>query len=225
MKGGDKMRNKKGFTLIELLVVIAIIAILSAIGLVALNGAREKARDAQRRSDVAQIRTALNLFYDDYNGYPGTTTINAGVNNLIANADRGNDSSGTGGTANSALTTGLATNYLAQQLKGPAAASGARVAGDTAATRTWDQNHYGYITNSAATWTAGAPATAIVDKYILFVGLEAAGGANMYAIDYQGSVVDINSSPKTHATLDDATPKFFCVKAVGGDCSVSDWLP
>ncbi|MFA6512309.1 MAG: prepilin-type N-terminal cleavage/methylation domain-containing protein, partial [Patescibacteria group bacterium] len=32
--------QKKGFTLIELLVVIAIIGILSAIGLVSLNGAR-----------------------------------------------------------------------------------------------------------------------------------------------------------------------------------------
>ncbi len=58
-------QTKKGFTLIELLVVIAIIGILSAIGLVSLNGAREKARDAQRKSDLAQIKTALVLFYDD----------------------------------------------------------------------------------------------------------------------------------------------------------------
>lgn len=65
--------QKKGFTLIELLVVIAIIGILSAIGLVSLNGAREKARDAQRKSDLSQIRTALALYYDDFNSsYPGT---------------------------------------------------------------------------------------------------------------------------------------------------------
>ena len=64
--------NKKGFTLIELLVVIAIIGILSTIGLVALNGAREKARDAQRKSDIGQIRTGLALYYDDYQGYPPT---------------------------------------------------------------------------------------------------------------------------------------------------------
>jgi len=59
---------KKGFTLIELLVVIAIIGILSAIGLVSLNGAREKARNAQVRSDLSQMKTALALYADDHEG-------------------------------------------------------------------------------------------------------------------------------------------------------------
>ena len=59
--------NKKGFTLVELLVVIAIIGILSAIGLVALNGAREKARDAKKKSDLTQYRNAMLMYYDSNN--------------------------------------------------------------------------------------------------------------------------------------------------------------
>jgi prepilin-type N-terminal cleavage/methylation domain-containing protein len=61
------MSHKKGFTLIELLVVIAIIGILAAIGLVALNGGRTKARDAQRKSDVDAIHKAIVLYYDSQN--------------------------------------------------------------------------------------------------------------------------------------------------------------
>ncbi len=60
----------KGFTLIELLVVIAIIGMLSGMVLVSMSGMREKARDARRKSDIAQIRKALELYYVANEKYP-----------------------------------------------------------------------------------------------------------------------------------------------------------
>lgn len=62
--------KSKGFTLIELLVVIAIISLLSSIVMVSLNSARMKARDAQRVAILGQIRTAIELYFDDKGYYP-----------------------------------------------------------------------------------------------------------------------------------------------------------
>jgi type II secretion system protein G len=77
-----KLRNKnKGFTLIELLVVIAIIGLLASVVLLALNSARQKARDAKRIADIRQIASAMELYFNDNNSYPtasGTDPV-AGV--------------------------------------------------------------------------------------------------------------------------------------------------
>lgn len=59
------MKNKKGFTLIELLVVIAIIGLLSTLAVVSLNGARAKARDARRMSDLRATQSAIELWKSD----------------------------------------------------------------------------------------------------------------------------------------------------------------
>ena len=66
---------KRGFTLIELLVVIAIIGVLSSIVIASLNNARSKARDAQRISDIRQLKIALELYYySNNNTYPTNTS-------------------------------------------------------------------------------------------------------------------------------------------------------
>lgn len=64
------MLKNKAFTLIELLVVIAIIGILAALILASVTSARAKARDARRKSDLAQIKRALAMYYTDNEKYP-----------------------------------------------------------------------------------------------------------------------------------------------------------
>ncbi len=58
---GEVPKRHKGFTLIGLLVVIAIIGLLSTIAIVAMGGARAKARDAKRISDIKQMSTILDI--------------------------------------------------------------------------------------------------------------------------------------------------------------------
>ena len=75
------MKKEKGFTLIELLVVIAIIGVLAAFAMVSLGGARSKARDARRLSDMRQVQTALEMYYADLNSYPAALTPGSSISN------------------------------------------------------------------------------------------------------------------------------------------------
>jgi len=62
--------RKQAFTLIELLVVVAIISILATIVMVSVFGARVKARDAVRMSDIDQVSKSLQLYEIDNSHYP-----------------------------------------------------------------------------------------------------------------------------------------------------------
>lgn len=61
---------QKGFTLIEMLVVISIIGILATLVAANLNSARSRARDAERKSDIKNIATALRIYYNDKGSFP-----------------------------------------------------------------------------------------------------------------------------------------------------------
>lgn len=61
---------QKGFTLVELLVVMMIIGVLFAILMVNFKGVKEKTRDGQRKSDLRQIQSALELYRSDQGIYP-----------------------------------------------------------------------------------------------------------------------------------------------------------
>ncbi len=64
----------RGFTLIEMLVVVSLIGILATLITANLNSGRARARDAQRKSDLRNIQTALRIYYNDKGGYPTNTT-------------------------------------------------------------------------------------------------------------------------------------------------------
>ena len=65
-----RARYIPGFTLVELLLVIAIIGILASIILVGLGGARSRARDTQRVSDIKSLATAAEYYDGDVGHYP-----------------------------------------------------------------------------------------------------------------------------------------------------------
>jgi len=62
-----KNNKRKGFTLIELLVVIAIIAVLAVVVILSLNPAEllRQARDSNRISDMATLKSAISLYLAD----------------------------------------------------------------------------------------------------------------------------------------------------------------
>ncbi|MFH0956136.1 MAG: type II secretion system protein [Candidatus Falkowbacteria bacterium] len=107
---------KKGFTLIELLVAISIIGILSSFAVVSLNSARNKARNALRKADMTQMRTAINLYYDENDVYPVCGTWDDNAFDFGASVQAGSNCYNT--TLSTVLTAG-AKPYLGQLPKDP----------------------------------------------------------------------------------------------------------
>lgn len=77
--------KKNGFSLIELLVVLGIIAVLTGLVAFNFNAARMRARDVQRKSDLKELRSALELYKNDNNQqYPSTTDYSTLIGTLSA---------------------------------------------------------------------------------------------------------------------------------------------
>lgn len=64
------MKRRHAFTLVELLAVIAIIAMLSAIIFPVFARARDNANRSGDLSSLNELRTSLQLYRQDYGGYP-----------------------------------------------------------------------------------------------------------------------------------------------------------
>lgn len=62
--------RRGGFTLIELLVVITILGVLATLLIANFSTARARARDARRKNDIQALKTALRIYYNDFQRYP-----------------------------------------------------------------------------------------------------------------------------------------------------------
>jgi prepilin-type N-terminal cleavage/methylation domain-containing protein len=164
-----RQNHNKGFTLVELLVIISIIGFLAALTLVALSSARIKSRDARRVSDIRQIISGLELYFNSCNSFPveataitiGDASNQALYKGTAATQPCGNNSGDTsgnhGGFGNNSGP--QAGTYMITQL--PAAITPSDGTCPTAGAGSSDGNPYVYTGNNTSytlTFCLGGPA-------------------------------------------------------------------
>ena len=74
-------RSGLGFTLMELMVVVSLILILLGVGMTNYITQIKRSRDARRKSDLEQIRSALEMYRADHTSYPVHTGSNVWCSN------------------------------------------------------------------------------------------------------------------------------------------------
>ncbi|MFH2019362.1 MAG: type II secretion system protein [bacterium] len=62
--------TRRGFTLIELLTVIGVLGILAGFLITNISGARLRAQDAKKKTELNSLKSALQLYYNKYQAYP-----------------------------------------------------------------------------------------------------------------------------------------------------------
>lgn len=63
-------QRQSGFTIVELLIVIVIIGILATLVIVTFSGVQQRARDAERKTDINAVAGQLEAFYASNGYYP-----------------------------------------------------------------------------------------------------------------------------------------------------------
>lgn len=70
-------RKQSGFTIVELLIVIVVIGILAAIVYITFTGVQKKGRDAERKTDIHDIYSQVEVYYAENTKYPSLDEINS----------------------------------------------------------------------------------------------------------------------------------------------------
>ena len=89
----QKTKLVKGFTLVELLIVVIILAILAAIIVPQFSASTNDAKAAALQSNLANMRSAIEFYYQEHGEYPGA--------NIATGATCVNGAAVTAGAANS----------------------------------------------------------------------------------------------------------------------------
>jgi prepilin-type N-terminal cleavage/methylation domain-containing protein len=62
--------NSKGFSMVELMAVTGIISVLASVAIPQFSSYRVKAYNAAALSDMKNVQTVLEAYYEDNNSYP-----------------------------------------------------------------------------------------------------------------------------------------------------------
>lgn len=74
-----KKQLQKGFTLVELLIVVIILAILAAIIVPQYASTTDDAKLASMDANLANVRSAIQLYYQQHGKYPGVAAATGGA--------------------------------------------------------------------------------------------------------------------------------------------------
>lgn len=69
------MRKRDGFTLIEVLVVVTLLSILATFSIANYSQIQKQGRDSRRKTDLSQVKAALELYYSVNNSYASAAGI------------------------------------------------------------------------------------------------------------------------------------------------------
>ncbi|MGB2786839.1 MAG: prepilin-type N-terminal cleavage/methylation domain-containing protein [Candidatus Saccharimonadaceae bacterium] len=109
------MKKNSGFTIIEMLIIVIVIALLATIGVVSYSAAQMRARDTERKNDLASLRDSLQIYYSKYGNYLETASGCGTSNN-----GEGWVSQATGGSYSNSIVNCLKTaGYLNSDIVDP----------------------------------------------------------------------------------------------------------